>query len=111
MAYSSDTNSDIIVPKKWYDKLPREEWSKHEKVDQPDPWKVECGKLARRAAEVLAQHCGLYMVRRQGINQLTCLEAITRFIKFEHRRFDTIQLTSHDARSHGSRIVPRRMRL
>ena len=38
MAYSSDTNSDIIVPKKWYDKLPREAWSNYEKVDQPDPW-------------------------------------------------------------------------
>ena len=38
MAYSSDTNSDIIVPKKWYGKLPREAWSKYEKVDQPDPW-------------------------------------------------------------------------
>lgn len=38
MAYSNDTNSDIIVPKKWYDKLPRKAWSKYEKVDQPDPW-------------------------------------------------------------------------
>jgi len=38
MAYSNDTNSDIIVPKKWYDKLPREAWSNYEKVDQPDPW-------------------------------------------------------------------------
>ena len=38
MAYSNDTNSDIIVPKKWYDKLPREAWSKYEKVEQPDPW-------------------------------------------------------------------------
>ncbi len=38
MAYSSDTNSNIIVPKKWYDKLPREAWSNYEKVEQPDPW-------------------------------------------------------------------------
>jgi glyoxylase-like metal-dependent hydrolase (beta-lactamase superfamily II) len=38
MAYSNDTESDIIVPKKWYDKLPREAWSSYEKVDQPDEW-------------------------------------------------------------------------
>ena len=38
MAYSNDTESDIIVPKKWYDKLPREVWSNYEKVDQPDKW-------------------------------------------------------------------------
>jgi glyoxylase-like metal-dependent hydrolase (beta-lactamase superfamily II) len=38
MAYSNDTESDIIVPKKWYDKLPREAWSSYEKVDQPDKW-------------------------------------------------------------------------
>ena len=38
MAYSNNTESDIIVPKKWYDKLPREAWSHYEKVDQPDPW-------------------------------------------------------------------------
>jgi len=38
MAYSDDTESDIIVPKKWYEKLPREAWSKYPKVDQPDKW-------------------------------------------------------------------------
>jgi len=38
MAYSDDTESDIIVPKKWYEKLPREAWSHYEKIDQPDPW-------------------------------------------------------------------------
>lgn len=38
MAYSSDTEDNIIVPKKWYDALPREAWSNYEKVDQPDPW-------------------------------------------------------------------------
>ena len=38
MAYSDNTESDIIVPKKWYDKLPRESWSKYEKIEQPDPW-------------------------------------------------------------------------
>ena len=38
MAYSDDTESNIIVPKKWYEKLPREAWSKYEKVDQPDQW-------------------------------------------------------------------------
>ncbi len=38
MAYSGDTEDNIIVPKKWYEKLPREAWSNYEKVDQPDPW-------------------------------------------------------------------------
>ncbi|MCW4049763.1 MAG: MBL fold metallo-hydrolase [Candidatus Bathyarchaeota archaeon] len=38
MAYSNDTESDIIVPKKWYEKLPREVWSHYPKVDQTDPW-------------------------------------------------------------------------
>jgi glyoxylase-like metal-dependent hydrolase (beta-lactamase superfamily II) len=38
MAYSGDTKSDIIVPEKWYDKLPREAWSLYEKIDQPDNW-------------------------------------------------------------------------
>jgi glyoxylase-like metal-dependent hydrolase (beta-lactamase superfamily II) len=38
MAYSSDTESNIIVPKKWYEKLPREIWSKYDKIDQPDSW-------------------------------------------------------------------------
>jgi len=38
MAYSNDTESNIIVPKKWYDKLPRLAWGNYEKVDQPDQW-------------------------------------------------------------------------
>lgn len=38
MAYSNGTEDNIIVPKKWYEKLPREAWSLYEKVDQPDPW-------------------------------------------------------------------------
>ncbi|MBE0634053.1 MBL fold metallo-hydrolase [Candidatus Bathyarchaeota archaeon] len=38
MAYSDNTESDIIVPKKWYEKLPREAWSNYEKIPQPDPW-------------------------------------------------------------------------
>jgi glyoxylase-like metal-dependent hydrolase (beta-lactamase superfamily II) len=38
MAYSDSTESDIIVPKKWYEKLPRASWSKYEKIDQPDQW-------------------------------------------------------------------------
>jgi glyoxylase-like metal-dependent hydrolase (beta-lactamase superfamily II) len=38
MAYSNDTDSGIIVPKKWYDNLPREAWNNYEKVDQPDQW-------------------------------------------------------------------------
>jgi glyoxylase-like metal-dependent hydrolase (beta-lactamase superfamily II) len=38
MAYSDDTESNIIVPKKWYEKLPRLVWGDYEKVDQPDQW-------------------------------------------------------------------------
>jgi glyoxylase-like metal-dependent hydrolase (beta-lactamase superfamily II) len=38
MAYSDNTELDIIVPKKWYEKLPREAWSHYDKVSQPDPW-------------------------------------------------------------------------
>lgn len=38
MAYSDDTESDIIVSDKWYEKLPREAWSHYEKVEQPDQW-------------------------------------------------------------------------
>ncbi len=38
MAYSDNTESDIIVPKKWYDRLPREAWSHYEKIVQHDPW-------------------------------------------------------------------------
>ncbi len=38
MACSDDSEEDIIVPKKWYEKLPREAWSRYVKVKQPDPW-------------------------------------------------------------------------
>lgn len=38
MAYSDGTEGEIIVPKKWYEKLPRPAWSGYEKVDQPDGW-------------------------------------------------------------------------
>ena len=38
MAYSNKTQDEIIVPRKWYEKLPREAWSLYEKVEQPDPW-------------------------------------------------------------------------
>lgn len=37
MAYSNNTDSDIIVPKKWYEKLPRPAWASYEKVDS-DGW-------------------------------------------------------------------------
>jgi hypothetical protein len=38
MAYSNNTNSDIIVPKKWYENLPRKIWNNYEKIEQPDQW-------------------------------------------------------------------------
>jgi glyoxylase-like metal-dependent hydrolase (beta-lactamase superfamily II) len=38
MAYSEDTEGEIIVPRKWYEKLPRPAWSRYEKVNQPDGW-------------------------------------------------------------------------
>jgi glyoxylase-like metal-dependent hydrolase (beta-lactamase superfamily II) len=38
MAYSDNTESDIIVPKKWYDILPRAVWGSYEKTTQPDKW-------------------------------------------------------------------------
>ena len=38
MAYSDNTDNGIIVPKKWYEKLPREAWNSYEKIDQPDDW-------------------------------------------------------------------------
>jgi len=38
MAYSDDTEGEIIVPEKWYEKLPRPAWSGYEKLDQPDGW-------------------------------------------------------------------------
>ncbi len=38
MAYSDDTEGEIIVPEKWYEKLPRPAWNGYEKLDQPDGW-------------------------------------------------------------------------
>jgi glyoxylase-like metal-dependent hydrolase (beta-lactamase superfamily II) len=38
MAYSEGTEGEIIVPRKWYEKLPRPAWSGYEKVDQSDGW-------------------------------------------------------------------------
>ena len=38
MAYSDDTEGGIIVPEKWYEKLPRSAWNSYEKLDQPDGW-------------------------------------------------------------------------
>ncbi len=38
MAYSDDTEGEIIVPEKWCEKLPRPAWSGYEKLDQPDGW-------------------------------------------------------------------------
>ena len=38
MAYSKNTANDIIVPKKWYERLPRDAWSHYEKINQPDQW-------------------------------------------------------------------------
>ena len=38
MAYSNDTENNIIVPEKWYEKLPREAWERYPKVEQPDDW-------------------------------------------------------------------------
>ena len=51
MAYSNDTESDIIVPKKWYDKLPREAWSHYPKVEQPDKW-FEVHKLTETVSAI-----------------------------------------------------------
>jgi len=38
MAYSDDTEGEIIVPEKWYEKLPRPAWNGYERLDQPDGW-------------------------------------------------------------------------
>ncbi len=38
MAYSNETESNIIVPVKWYEKLPRKAWNRYTKVEQPDSW-------------------------------------------------------------------------
>jgi glyoxylase-like metal-dependent hydrolase (beta-lactamase superfamily II) len=38
MAYSKETEKGIIVPKKWYEKLPRDAWKCYKRINQPDPW-------------------------------------------------------------------------
>ncbi|MBN2335180.1 MBL fold metallo-hydrolase [Candidatus Bathyarchaeota archaeon] len=38
MAYSNGTEGEIIVPRKWYEKLPRPAWNSYPKVVQPDGW-------------------------------------------------------------------------
>lgn len=38
MAYSKNTDNGIIVPKKWYEKLPRAVWGDYAKIKQPDDW-------------------------------------------------------------------------
>lgn len=38
MAYSKDTDEGLIVPKKWYDSLPRQSWNRFEKVETSHPW-------------------------------------------------------------------------
>jgi glyoxylase-like metal-dependent hydrolase (beta-lactamase superfamily II) len=38
MAYSQNTDEGLIVPKKWWEKLPRAAWDIYEKVEQPDAW-------------------------------------------------------------------------
>ncbi len=38
MAYSNNTDAGLIVPKKWYESLPRKSWSRFEKVETSQPW-------------------------------------------------------------------------
>lgn len=38
MAYSENTDVGLIVPIKWWEKLPRTAWKKYEKVEQADSW-------------------------------------------------------------------------
>jgi glyoxylase-like metal-dependent hydrolase (beta-lactamase superfamily II) len=38
MAYSKNTDAGLIVPKKWYESLPRPSWSRFEKVETSQPW-------------------------------------------------------------------------
>lgn len=38
MAYSKNTDAGLIVPKKWYESLPRPSWSRFEKVETGQPW-------------------------------------------------------------------------
>ncbi len=38
MAYSNKTDPGLIVPKKWYESLPRKSWSRFEKIETSLPW-------------------------------------------------------------------------
>ncbi len=38
MAYSKNTDAGLIVPKKWYEALPRKSWSRFEKLETSHPW-------------------------------------------------------------------------
>ena len=38
MAYSKNTDAGIIVPKKWYESLPRQSWSRFDKVETSHAW-------------------------------------------------------------------------
>jgi len=38
MAYSKNTDAGLIVPRKWYESLPRHSWSKFDKVETSHPW-------------------------------------------------------------------------
>ena len=38
MAYSTNTDAGLIVPKKWYESLPRPSWSRFEKIETSHPW-------------------------------------------------------------------------
>jgi len=38
MAYSKNTDVGLIVPKKWYESLPRHSWSKFDKVETSHSW-------------------------------------------------------------------------
>jgi glyoxylase-like metal-dependent hydrolase (beta-lactamase superfamily II) len=38
MAYSNKTDPGLIVPKKWYESLPRKSWNRFDKVETSQPW-------------------------------------------------------------------------
>jgi len=38
MAYSKNTDPGLIVPKKWYDEIPRPSWKRFEKIETSQPW-------------------------------------------------------------------------
>jgi len=38
MAYSKNTDSGLIVPKKWYEAIPRPSWSRFDKIETSQPW-------------------------------------------------------------------------